>query len=684
MLDKLNINKLNIKNKNVVVYVLFAAYFLTGILIFHNYGLSWDENSQWKNNGHANYNFIFHDDKQTLLEGIDKYHGPAFELILVFVEKAFSLTDSRDIFFLRHLITFFVFFISAIFFYLLALKIFKKKSLAIIAFLIYVLSPHIFAHSFYNSKDTVFLSFFVISIYTLVSFYKRQTYLKALGFALITAFTIDIRIIGILIPAILVLLLAIEYVYAIINKNRPEISFKTCIAYFIFLCPLIILFWPVLWIDPVYHFIEALKENSKYPWDGNVLYWGEYYAASKLPWHYLLFWIFISKPIIYSVLFLTGILALLKHFYSEPYCFFKKKPEVLIILIWFFLPLLAIIVFKSTTFDTGRHVYFMHGAFVLIAVYGIEELLKFKNRTFQIAANTILLFSFLNVIVNMVHIHPYQNIYFNECLRNMQKNKNNFELDYWGLSSRKVLESILKKDKSKQIKIYAENYPAKLNVKILTQAEQKRIRITDTIENADYFIADYRWSRSADYPYQKEFYSVIIDGAKICTAFKIRNTDELYNTAGLKLIVNKNNFETKKAHWTNNTITSEKAHSGTFALKVDSTIEYSDNLTIHDLNKISKKAGLILKTSFWCSSSNNNANAKLIISVATSGGKSYIWRSVAEIKGENTNGWKQISGAVELPVINSNSDIIKIYLWNINKTELFIDDIEIELLQEKD
>ena len=38
-----------------------------------------------------------------------------------------------------------------------------------------ILSPRIFAHSFYNSKDLAFLSFFIISIYTMVRYLEEKT-----------------------------------------------------------------------------------------------------------------------------------------------------------------------------------------------------------------------------------------------------------------------------------------------------------------------------------------------------------------------------------------------------------------------------------------------------------------------------------------------------------------------------
>lgn len=680
MSETITIGKLKINRAHGFMFIFFLIFLLIGITTYKDYGLSWDENSQWKNNGHTNYNFVFNGDKATLLNGIDKYHGPAFELILVFAEKALLLSDSRDIYFLRHLLTFLTFFISAFFFFLLSSQLFKNRIVPAITTLMYVLSPAIFSHSFYNSKDIGFLSFFVISIYIMLIFLKKPDYLNTLLFALFTAITIDIRIVGILIPLLVIFIYLQRMVFARLNETKTNLNYKFLILYFLALCPLIVWFWPILWLDPIHHFIEALKENSRYPWNGLVLYLGNYYNASDLPWHYLFFWLFISRPVIYSVLFIVGIAALFRSFVFQPVKFFRKDTNQQIVAAWFIFPVIAVFAFGSVVFDTGRHLYFIHGAFVLIAGYGMEHLLR--HRILKTITIILLIISFTKVIRDMIKIHPYEHLYFNELLNNSPENKKNFELDYWGLSSRELLENLLIKDSSSRIKIFAEHYPSKLNVNVLKESERRRIIITDTADNADYYLADYRWKKAEEYIYQKNFYSVFVNGIKTATALKVRNSSELFNTSGKELYNNKNSFDTPSNDWSSNTLSSEKFHSGTAALKVDSIIEYSDNLTIDGLTSIYKKPNLIVKTSFWYSSNNNSANTKLVLSVETAEGKSYIWRCLAETNENTANGWKNHISAIELPEVHSPSDKIKVYLWNPNKVTLFVDDFDFSIVEE--
>ena len=678
-------------NKQKIVFLFFALFFYAGLSVYKDYGLSWDEYAQWHDNGYANFNFIFHNDTATLLNGIDKYHGPAFELLLIGIEKILNITESRDIFLMRHLAIFITFFISSIFFYLVAQKIFLNWRIAFVGVLMYVLSPHIFAHSFFNSKDAVFLAFFTISIYALICFHEKTTYKRALAYSLITAITIDIRIIGILLPAISGLLFLIDWIKAFKNKTEFRSTLFPALFYFITLIPFVILFWPVMWLNPIHHFIEALKENSSYPWDGEVLYFGEQKNASELPRHYVPFWIFISKPIIYSILFLVGTITLLWAGIKKPFLFLAERKHETIALIWFLLPLVAIVVFKSRSFDTGRHLYFMNGGFVLIALYGLQTLRKQlgKRKILMYALHLILFVSFAGVIYKMIKIHPYQNLYFNSCLgTDMEKIKNNFEFDYWGVGNKEVLEKILANDSRKVIKVFAENMPGKLNLRILTKAKQARLDYVDTIEVADYFIADYRWHREEEYAFRRAVHSATIGNTAITTAFRVTQPEELYEqTTGLVSKSYLTGFDSIQPFWDNNHIVQPHcgAHSGLYAAKVDSAIEYSSSLTITNLDYIYNKKGIVLKASFWKYVDQFPASAKLVVTITKPDGKSFFWGLLKEIKQDSARDgkWERVSGAVDLPIIKDEKYVLKIYLWNPGKKRIFIDDVKVDFVEEK-
>lgn len=680
------------KNNKTIVFLFFALFFVLGISIYSDYGMSWDEYAQWYDNGYANYDYVFHNDGARLLKGIDKYHGPAYELFLVGIEKLFKLSDSRDIFLMRHLMIFITCFVSSIFFFQIAKEMFNSWKIALIGFLLYSLSPHIFAHSFYNSKDAVFLAFFTISIFALLRFHEKPSIWRGVLFALITSITIDIRIIGIIIPAISGVLFLIESAWSVINREKIWRRVGVFLFYFVLLIPFVILFWPVLWMDPIYHFTEALKENSAYPWNGNVLYFGKNYLASDLPWHYLLFWIFISKPVFYSVLFIVGVGTLLISFIKKPVLFITNKRNESVSLIWFFLPLFLLLFLGSNVFDTGRHLYFMHGGFVLIALFGLQTILKAINKSKKMLYFfcTLLLFLFSNLIYQLIKIHPYQNVYFN-CFAgdDMNKIKNNFEFDYWGLGSREVLENILSIDSSKHIKVYAENFPEKVNARILLPEQRSRLVYTDSPEEATYFIADYRWHKEEEYTYRKEIFSVKVGNTAMISAFRISQPAELYETVrGNVISIFSTDFEKAQTVWGNNNIVQPHcgAHSGLFSAMVDSVVEFGSGLTISNLDFLFNKKNIVLKTSFWRLIDQVPANAKLVVAIAKPDGKSYFWTSINEIKVKEFaegNKWERVVGAIDLPIIKEEKCVLNIYLWNVGKKRIFIDDVKVEFIEEK-
>jgi len=121
-------------------------------------------------------------------------------MLLIGVEFAGKLKDSRDVFITRHTLTFVMSWIGVIAFFFLVKLIFNDWKTGFIGSLFLILSPRIFAHSFYNSNDLILLSFMIINMYALVRFFENKTYLTAIMLALCTVVVIDTRIVGVYIP----------------------------------------------------------------------------------------------------------------------------------------------------------------------------------------------------------------------------------------------------------------------------------------------------------------------------------------------------------------------------------------------------------------------------------------------------------------------------------------------------
>ncbi len=269
------------KNHKIVVFIFFIIFLSIGLTVFDDYGLSMDERV-YRQNGLVSYDYIFKGDDR-LEEYGDRGYGPAFELLLIFGEKTLNLEDSRDIFLLRHLLTFLVFYFGVIFFYLLNKSYFNSWKIGLLGSLFLIVSPRIFAHSFYNSRDLFALSLFIISMYTLVKYLDKKTLFLTFLLALISAILINIRMVGIIVPFLTFIFVIVD----LILKHKSKKIWKTIfslVLYASLLVFFIILFWPWLWTNPFTKFIQTFKTMT-FNIPGYVinLYLGSYIDSRDLP-----------------------------------------------------------------------------------------------------------------------------------------------------------------------------------------------------------------------------------------------------------------------------------------------------------------------------------------------------------------------------------------------------------------
>ncbi|NOZ68087.1 MAG: hypothetical protein GXP46_02265 [Deferribacteres bacterium] len=511
-----------------LVWLFFAVFLAVGTGIYKDYGISWDEPISRHGGGYAAM-YAVHGDR-ALFSDNERYHGPAFEMFLVGVESILKLTDDpRATFLMRHLLTFLLFYAGVVFFYLLCRDHFRSWKAGLLGSLFLILSPRIFAHSFYNSKDIPFLALFIISIYTLIRYLDNRTLYRASVHALANAFLIDIRILGIIVPFFTVAFLAGDLLITRSEKKKGEKIIPGFLVYTFLLISFTILFWPVLWPDPVYHFIEAFRQMSAYPWRLTILYLGEYIKGTDLPWHYIPVWIAISTPLLYTFFFIAGSFVSIKELVMNPVRFYTTKRNDLIFLLWFFLPLGVVIASGSVVYDAWRHMFFIYPAFLILSLTGMLYLFALIEAKFQGASRGVMKSAFIGLVALslihtariMVEYHPYQNVYFNRLAgRDMKEIKKNFELDYWGLSYRQALEYILKNDSDRVIRVYVANQPGRENARILPAADRRRLVYVDDPDEAEYFLSNYRWHKD-EYSFGEEYYSISIDGAKIMTVLKL-------------------------------------------------------------------------------------------------------------------------------------------------------------------
>lgn len=498
--------------------ILLLITLVPGLLLFDDYGISWDEPGSHEI-GTLNYDYIFKDSKQ-LLSYPEKDYGIAFELPLVIIEKVLGLHEQRSIYLERHLLTHLFFLFCAYIFFLLIDFLYNNKLLATTGFLMLMLNPLLYAHSFFNSKDIPFMGMFILCFYlSAIAFKSRKTkHFILLG--VVSGLLINMRIIGILMTGCGLLFLVFDALY-----TKPDIR-KNIRLFFIFLLTVVTTLyvsWPYLWESPLLNFSLAIQHMSKFTWYYNVLFMGELIPANEVPWNYFPVWFGITTPLPYIVLGLTGILLLLLRFFRSPLRWMKpaKERNNLIYLLCLFAPVSAVIIMGSTLYDSWRHLFFIYPCFILIAVFGLDRLFKTPIRKPLILGLAV---TFAFSLLFMIRNHPFQHLYFNPMAnaRTPEYLRSQFELDYWGTSYKQAYEYLLANDASEEIKVAVENEPGHYNLNLLLAEQARRIHLTDTSE-ATYFITNYRWHPQNYTEFKnKEWHAIKVEGNSINTIFKLK------------------------------------------------------------------------------------------------------------------------------------------------------------------
>ena len=165
--------------KRHLAHLLILIALVVGLGSYTSYGVTWDEDDQ-RIIGQINYDYVFKGDPALQKHILNKY-GPAYELPLSIVENKFHLSDSRSIYLFRHLTTHLLFLLACFAFYKSIDLLYRDKVLAIVGALMLLLMPAIYSHSFYNTKDIPFLSFFIFSFISAFQYNRLQAFQYRFG-----------------------------------------------------------------------------------------------------------------------------------------------------------------------------------------------------------------------------------------------------------------------------------------------------------------------------------------------------------------------------------------------------------------------------------------------------------------------------------------------------------------------
>ena len=512
------------KNEEVLVIFFFILFLALGLYIVKDYGISTDEpfqrttgyfwylnliekfssNSELINSIQTKFNGMYWSNE--IYSGQYQQYGALFDLFSAFIEELLKIKDTKNAFLTKHILTFLIFFISSIFFYKIITDRFKSKLFAIIITIFYVSSPRIFADSFYNCKDIVFMCFCVFSLYFCFKSLNEYKIKNILYFSLFSALATDIRIMGIL-------LFTLFFIFFMLNcLERKNFFFKNYkkLAVIFFSYPIFVyLFWPFLWEQPIQNFLISFKSFSNYDWGSSVFYLGSYIKANNLPWHYVIVWIISTTPIIFLIYFFIGFIKILYQLCNN-FLNISEEDKIwttvneqkdFFIILFFIISIFSVIFFNSTLYSGWRHLYFIYPCLIYLLAVGLNYIFSIKIK--RLNKNIILVVTFIFLIFNFYNVmkfHPYQNVYFNLLVE--KKANKLFEIDYWGLGNREAINYLYKVDKNNsKITIRTASFTPLFYSKLIIEDEvNKAINLSGSKQaNQTYIFTNYIYDKNPKY-----------------------------------------------------------------------------------------------------------------------------------------------------------------------------------------
>lgn len=530
------------KFDKVIITLFFLSFLLVGFFLYKDYSISLDEDLN-RLNGLVSLKYIFKKigsisyfeqrfpDIPDLNLYPDKIYGVMFDLPLAIIEFFFEFKNTADLFFLRHIITFVIFFISTIYFFKLIEYHYKNHYISLLGVVFLITTPRIFSEGFYNSKDILFMSLIIISLYyntKSFSFYKTRDLI--LG-SLFTAAASAVRING-------VYIIFITLLFHFLDFKKKEFFFKALILNFFLFFLFLYIFFPYLWESPFKNFYNSFFGFTNYGWGGYELYLGEYIRAKFVPWHYFFVWFFITTPIIYLLYIVLGLFVVIKNILfffllisaNNKYLLWKNKKQMTSAYLFmvFLIPIYFIIILNSTLYTGWRHLYFIYPVLIFISLEGIFFTKKILKKYFIIVNFLLISLQIFFLLIFLIISHPIQNVYFNNISKNFVINS--FPYDYWGLSNLLMINKLISIEYNEiPLNIAAASLMDLNKTKlIMTEDQKNKINFLGTEKNkADYIITNFYYNKTFEKKFEipNNFYSLIkleIDGFLISEIFKKR------------------------------------------------------------------------------------------------------------------------------------------------------------------
>lgn len=324
------------KKQNIITMVsvlVFAILLVNAFFCVYDYGVTTDEPMQRTRSlvayKHINKILLNRDvprlEQVSSLEEFDhQYYGTAIQIPMVIIEDITGFTmTSRQIFLMRHCLTFLIVYVGYICLYTALKHLFGRTSwIPLIIIMMLFLYPRYFAFQFFDIKNMAFAGLSMITILATVKAVEKGNIFPCICFGMVSAITTNCRVMGIIYPVILLGFYLVndlkklwdlkKMFYTDLSDEKKLIrKLWVVLVKYISTIASFTLTWyiisPIAWKDPFRSFINTFRNFAHYEqWNGTMVFMGKLITCEEMPWFYLFVWFAISVPIITLLFFIIG------------------------------------------------------------------------------------------------------------------------------------------------------------------------------------------------------------------------------------------------------------------------------------------------------------------------------------------------------------------------------------------
>ena len=485
---------------------LCALFAIAGVAVLDDYGIGVDEVTQREIAG-ANAEYIATSDTERLYYRDYRYYGVVFEMPLLLAERALGLQDSRHIYLMRHLLTHLFFIACGFACGMLAYRMLGSRWVALLAMLLFLLHPRLYAHSFFNSKDIPFAVMLLIALYLTRRAFRRDTLGAFLLCGIIAGLAINLRPFGLMLLPMILAMRALD-LWQAGRAERKRILASAGIFAAASLATVYVVH-PYYWENPL-RFFEVIRVLSQHPSIIDNLFMGEIYRSNAVPWNYIVVWFAITAPPVALALGALGCAAAFWQAITRPLAALRCRETRFRVLLLgcFALPVAIVIALQANIYNDWRHMYFLWAPFCLLAAIGLHGItnismgggawkvgarlpgwvrggnrLRMARRALAYGVAGV---GLITTLTAMAALHPHQHVYFNALVNTKTPGAlaERYDMDYFQVAQLQSLERLLARYPDDTMRVW----PSRHSLKILPRNDRERIAVLRSPHAADFYL----------------------------------------------------------------------------------------------------------------------------------------------------------------------------------------------------